>query len=87
MALDPEQREKVEDVIMDLHYTSSKYVESGKDVHKKMLAVNISEALEILNLVKNDITDDEKVLDYKIHLLIPFQIYELLSIREEQNCD
>ena len=70
---------------MDLHYTSSKFIETKKDVHKKMLQVNIDEAIELLQDLKDDLKDDEKLYNYKMHMLIPFQIFELLAMREEQN--
>ena len=41
MPLTDKDRERVEDTIMDLHFTSSKFVESGKDTHKKLLEINI----------------------------------------------
>lgn len=84
MALTDEQREKVEDTIMDLHFTSQKVIESGKEIHRKLLEVNIQEAIEILKSVSNEIRDDEKRYDYKMHLLLPFQLYELMIIRERK---
>jgi hypothetical protein len=85
MPLNEEQREKLEDVVMDLHYTSTKFVDTEKDVHKKMLQVNVEEALDLLKVIQDDIKDDPKIYDYKLHMLIPFQIYELICMREEQN--
>lgn len=87
MPLNDDQREHLEDVIVDLHITSTKFVKSGKEIHKKMLEVNVIEAIEILHSIKNDIKDDLKVHDYKMHLLIPFQIYELIQMREEKQND
>jgi len=77
----------MEDTIMDLHFTSTKYVETGKDTHKKLLEINVQEAIEILKELQDELQDDEKKYDYKLHLLLPFQIYELICIREEQEYD
>ena len=74
----------MEDTIMDLHYTSMKYVETQKDLHKKLLEVNVEEAIEMLKSVREDIIDDEKLNDYKIHMLLPLQVYELIAIREKR---
>lgn len=84
MPLNEKDRSKVEDTIMDLHFTSSKYVESGKDIHRKLLEVNIQEAIEVLSDVQEQLADDEKRFDYKMHMLLPFQIYELVKIRERK---
>lgn len=84
MPLSDKNRERIEDTIMDLHFTSDKYVQSGKDTHKKLLEINVQEAIEILKELQEEIQDDEKKYDYKMHMLLPFQIYELISIREEK---
>jgi len=87
MPLTEKNRERMEDTIMDLHFTSTKYVETGKDTHKKLLEINVQEAIEILKELQDELQDDEKKYDYKLHLLLPFQIYELICIREEQEYD
>jgi len=87
MPLTEKNRERMEDTIMDLHFTSTKYVETGKDTHKKLLEINVQEAIEILKELQDELQDDEKKYDYKLHLLLPFQIYELICIREEQEHD
>ena len=84
MTLQDNQREKIEDTIMDLHFTSQKFIETQKEVHKKLLEVNIQEAIELLSDFAEEIKDDPKKHDYKLHMLLPFQIYELMVIREEK---
>lgn len=82
MPLNDEQREKLEDTIMHLQMASSKIIDSGKDVHRKVFEVEIEEAIELITLLKDDLKDDEKLSDYKLYLLIPFQMHELLKERE-----
>ena len=84
MTLSDKQREQVEDTIMDLHFTSQKYVETERDIHRKLLEVNIQEAIELLKELSDEIRDDPKRYDYKMHLLLPFQIYELMTMREKE---
>jgi len=84
MPLTEKNRERMEDTIMDLHFTSQKYIETGKDTHKKLLEINVQEAIEILKELQDELQDDEKKYDYKLHLLLPLQIYELICIREEK---
>ena len=88
MPLTPEQRTRVEDTIMDLHFTSQKFIESQKEIHRKLLIVNVQEALEILHDVEENMQDDPKKYDYKMHMLLPLQLYELMIMREEnKNAD
>ena len=87
MALSDKNRDRIEDTIMDLHFTSQKYVETGKDTHKKLLEINVQEAIEILKELQDEMQDDEKKYDYKMHMLLPFQIYELIAIRENKEND
>ena len=87
MPLTEKNRERMEDTIMDLHFTSTKYVETGKDTHKKLLEINVQEAIEILKELQDEMQDDEKKYDYKMHMLLPFQIYELIAIREDKEND
>ena len=84
MTLSDKQREQVEDTIEDLHFTSTKYLETDRDIHRKLLEVNIQEAIQVLKDVSDEIRDDPKRFDYKMHLLLPFQIYELMQMREKE---
>ena len=85
MPLSEEERAKIEDCIMDLHFTATKYLETNKDIHRKLLEVNVSEAIELLEELKNAIKDDDKVYDYKMHFILPFQLVELLKIRDKKD--
>lgn len=84
MPLTDEQRTRIEDTIMDLHFTSQKFIESGKELHTKLLTMNVREAIDVLEELREDLMDDPKKYDYKMHMLLPFQIYELIRIRKEQ---
>jgi hypothetical protein len=84
MPLSDKQRQAVEDSIMDLHFTAGKFVETSKDVHRKLLEVNVQEAMELLEVLKEEIRDDERLYDYKMHFFLPLQIYHLLKLRTEE---
>ena len=83
MPLSDKQREDLEDTIMDLHFTSEKYLQSEKEIHHKLLEMNVVEALELLQDLSKDIRDDPKRYDYKIHLFLPIQIYETSVLRSK----
>ena len=85
MALKDKDREALEDTITDLHFTSSKYLDTEKDIHKKLLEVNIEEALTLIEAIKEDLKDDERLYDYKMHMFLPLQVYNLIKIREKRN--
>lgn len=83
MALDKKEREILEGSIYDAHFAAAKFVESGKDIHKKLLEISVKDALENLEAVKEAVKEDQMVGNYKIHLLVPLQLLELLKQREE----
>lgn len=84
MPLKQDQRQQLEDMIMDLHFTADRYIKSEKEIHERVLQVNVEEAIELLKSLSEDIEDDPKKYDYKLHLLIPFQIYELITNRQRE---
>jgi len=81
MALDKNEREVLEGSIYDAHFAAAKYIESGKDIHKKLLEISVKEAIENLELLKEEIKKDDMVGNYKIHLLVPLQLLELINLR------
>ena len=83
--LDPKERESIEDAIMDLHFAAQKYIESEKDIHRKLLELNIQDAIDTFATLKDKIKSDEMKSDYFIHMLVPFQIYELIKMRDEED--
>ena len=83
MPLAEKERALVEDSIMDLHFAAQKYVETEKDIHRKLLELNVQDALDIFKDLSEQIKDDEMRFDYKIHLFIPFHIWEMVTSREE----
>ena len=83
MPLSDQQRDLVEDSIMDLHFAAQKYIESEKDIHRKLLELNVQDALDVFKDLSEQIKDDEMKYDYKIHLFIPFHIWEMVTSREK----
>lgn len=81
MSLSKKDRETLEGSIFDAHFAAEKYLESGKDIHKKLLVMSVQEAIENLQILKEEIKKDEMVGNYKLHLLVPIQIVELLRVR------
>lgn len=82
MELDKKEREELEGSIYDAHFAASKFIESGKDIHKKLLEISVNEAIENLEILKDKIKEDDMVGNYKIHLLVPLQLLKLINIRE-----
>ena len=87
MPLGDKERDLVEDSIMDLHFAAQKYVETEKDIHRKLLELNVQDTLDIFNDLAEQIKDDEMRFDYKIHLFIPFHIWEMVTSREKDEKD
>ena len=83
MALEKNERDALEGSIYDAHFAASKYIESGKDIHKKLLEISVNEAIETLEKLKDSVKKDDMVGNYKIHLLVPMQLLELLKMRDK----
>ena len=82
MGLNKKEREVIEGNIFDAHFAASKYIESGKDIHRKLLEISVKEAVDTLQLLSSAVKEDEMVGNYKIHLLVPLQLLELINKRE-----
>jgi len=82
MALDKKEREVIEGNIFDAHFAASKYIETGKDIHKKLLEISVKEAIDTMQLLSAAVKEDDMVGNYKIHLLVPLQLLELIKKRE-----
>ena len=82
MGLDKKEREVIEGNIYDAHFAANKYIETGKDIHKKLLEISVKEAIDTLQLLSSAVKEDEMVGNYKIHLLVPLQLLELIKMRE-----
>ena len=82
MGLDKKERDVLEGTIFDAHFAANKYIETGKDIHKKLLEISVKEAIDTMQLLSNAVKEDEMVGNYKIHLLVPLQLLELIKMRE-----
>jgi hypothetical protein len=87
MALSDKEREELEGSIYDAHFAAAKFIDSGKDIHKHLLEISVKEALDNLELLKEEIVKDKMVGNYKIHLLVPLQLLELINSRSDNEID
>jgi hypothetical protein len=81
--LEDEDRQGLEDAIEDATHAAERYLTSEKQIHKKLLEVTVDDALHALSLYKDLLVDDPKKETYKIHLLVPVQIIEMLKEKDE----
>ena len=61
MALEKDERDALEGSIYDAHFAASKYIESGKDIHKKLLEISVSEAIETLEKLKHNLQKKRQI--------------------------
>ena len=85
MSLNKEEKETLENSIYDCHFAAQKFLESGKDIHFKLLEVSVNEALSSLQILKDGIKDDPMVGNYKVHLLVPLQLLRLAESRNKKD--
>lgn len=81
--LEDEDRETLEEAIFDAHHAAQKYVNTGKDIHYKMLEISVKDALDLIETVSEELKKDEMSDNYKLHMLVPLQIIKLVEERNE----
>jgi len=79
-----EERQNLESCIEEAEYSAERYLETGKDVHAKLLELSIDNAMEIFKSLSSELKDDEMLENYKIHLLVPLQMYKLIQKKNGQ---
>ena len=85
MALNNEEKESLENSIYDCHFASQKYIETGKDIHFKLLEVSVNEAVSTLQILKEGLKDDNMTGNYKIHMMVPLQLLRLGQARKDKD--
>jgi len=84
-SLTTEERTTLEDSIMDAHMAADKFINSGKDVHHKLLELTVTDALEYIIKYKKKLKKDSKTENYKLHMMVPLQLH--LMIEEDNISD
>ena len=77
--LEDDDRLTLEECILDAHLAAERYLSSGRDIHRKILEVTVEDAIAALSMYSELLKDDAKSENYKMHMLIPMQILELLE--------
>lgn len=79
-----EERDVIEESIFDAHFAATKFIDSGKHVHYKLLELSVSEALENLEIFKEELREDEFTDNYRLHLFVPLQLIKLMEMRKNE---
>lgn len=85
MKLTQDERISIEDAIFDAHFSAQKYLETGKDLHEKLLEVSVKDALELLQEFSEKLKGDSKAEVYKLHIFVPVHLYKMVELRNESN--
>lgn len=75
-----DEREQIEDSIMDAHLAAEKFLDTGKEVHRKLLEVSVTDALEYVELLADKLKNDPRKENYKLHLMVPLQLVIMLEL-------
>jgi len=81
--INDEDREVLEDSIMDASLSAERYLKSGKELHRKLLEVTVEDAIAALSMYSEALKDDPMKESYKLHMLVPVQILEMLKDEEK----
>jgi len=82
MALDEAERMIFEDVIFECQYACEKYLTTGKEAHAKMLVSAVDQSMEMMEELQKQLADDTECDKYKLHMLVPVQVVELLKMEK-----
>ena len=74
-----EERNSLEEAIMDAHVAADKVLSSGKEVHHRLLDLTVTDALEYITKYKKKLKNDPKIENYKLHMLVPLQLHLMLE--------
>lgn len=83
--INDEDREVLEDSIMDASLSAERYLKSGKELHRKLLEVTVEDALAALSMYSKALENDPMKESYKLHMLVPVQIIEMINADDPQN--
>jgi hypothetical protein len=86
MGLSQADRNVIEDVIDEVQFCAQKYLDTGKDIHRKMFEVSLSEGIDYFTSIATRIDDDdaEQLLKYRLHMFVPMQLSKLLELKDEE---
>lgn len=79
MPLNNDDREDIESSIIDAQIAAERYLETAKDVHKSFLVMSVLDTLDIVRSLSDKLQDDPKRENYKLHLLVPTQLYYMIE--------
>lgn len=82
--IEESERDSIEESLYDTHFAATKFLETGKDIHFKLLEVSVSEALDYFELLKRELEDDEFLDNYRLHLFVPLQLMKLMEMRDDR---
>ena len=77
-------REAIEDSLYECHSAVDRYLDNSRATTEKLLQLNVVETLSLFELLKEELKDDVKFESYKLHLLVPLQVYKLIEMRKRK---
>ena len=84
MTISDDDREGIEEAIFAAHMAADQVINTNRVMYEKILDISVSEALYILKSFKEELQDDEKFENYKLHLFVPLQLHKLIELRSEK---
>lgn len=78
----PEDREAIEEAVYSVHMAADQVLNTDRVMYEKILDISISEAMHLLQSMKEELQTDERFENYKLHLFVPIQIQKLIQLRK-----
>lgn len=84
MKLSEDIRDEIEESLFAAHLSADQYLNRQRPSYEKMLKISVHEAITLLEKYKDELGDDPRLENYKLHLFVPLQIHQLIEMRKGQ---
>ena len=84
MPLSETKREEIEEALYGAHLAADQYLNKPRQMSEKLLQMSVFEALNLLESLKDELTDDPRLDNYKLHIFVPLQLHQLIEMRKEK---
>jgi hypothetical protein len=83
MTVSEQKRDEIEEALYGAHLAADQYLNKPRPMSEKLLKMSVFEALHLLESLKDDLADDSRLENYKLHIFVPLQLHQLIEMRKE----
>ena len=83
MTISEAKREEIEEALYGAHLAADQYLNKPRAMSEKLLQMSVFEALTLLESLKEELEDDPRLDNYKLHIFVTLQLHQLIEMRKE----